>query len=130
MATIDLDAARAARRENSETDETPTATFAGTVFELPREMPFGVFLRMAELQEDPETALDVMGSFVSSLFGPRAEEFLALGPSMDDLLALMAGLSDGYGIDTGKASASPDSASSTTAPSKRTTKRSTASSSA
>lgn len=128
MPTIDLDAARAARAEKSTDTETPTVAYAGKVFDLPRELPFGVFLRMAELAVDPEKALDSMADFVRSLFGDRAQEFLDLGPSMDDLLALMDGLSEGYGVDAGKASASPASASSTTRRSKPTGKRSTASS--
>lgn len=107
---IDLDAARAARAEKTPKSSTPKVVFHGKRFPLPAELPFGVFLRLGQLDDkvEDELALEIMAETVETLFGARANEFLALGPSIDDLMTLMAALVDGYNLDP-KAQAQPKS---------------------
>jgi hypothetical protein len=107
MATIDLDAARAARAEALKDQEAPTAVFRGEQFTLPLELPFGVFLRMAEVREDPEQSLEVLRSVIDTIFGEDAGRFLALGPSMDDMLALIEALMSSYEVDVPESQAQP-----------------------
>jgi hypothetical protein len=110
VAKVNLDEMRAARAENAPKSDAPKVVFKGKTFTLPLELPFGVFLRLGELESDEsgEKAMPIMRELVEALFAKRAGEFLALGPSFDDLMALMTHLTDAYGIDP-KASASSDS---------------------
>lgn len=107
MAKIDLDAARAARAEALQDRETPQAVFRGQTFDLPLELPFGVFLRLAEVREDPAESLPVMRSILQSIFGEQTDRFLELGPSFDDMVALVGALVDSYEVEAPESSAPP-----------------------
>lgn len=107
MAQINLDAARAARAEALKDTETPTVVFGGETFALPLELPFGVFLQLGEMREDPAAALDTIRTIVESLFGDDTPRFLALGPSFDDLLALVSALIESYDVNLPEPSAPP-----------------------
>lgn len=96
MPRIDLDAARAARREVKE--ETPTAMFGGREFALPAELPFGVFVSLAEMREDPEGSVEAMTHLLEALFGDEAQAFIDLGPSIEDIQALVEGSLGAYGL--------------------------------
>jgi len=107
MTTIDLDAARAARQEAMKDTEAPNVVIGGESFDLPPELPFGVFLKFAEAKSNPEKALENMRWFVDVLFGDKADDFLKHGPSFDDVIALMEALFDSYEVEAPEASASP-----------------------
>lgn len=98
MPRIDLDAARAARREA--TSETPTVIFGGREFALPEELPFGVFVSLAEMRENPTNAqaTGAVESLLRTLFGERTDEFIDLGPSLDDVQTLIEAALDEYGL--------------------------------
>ena len=106
---IDLDAAKAARREAN--GEAPTVVFGGKEYELPVELPFEVATSMAGLDEesikaDPSLVGEKINAVVSILFGTSVEEFMGGAPSMNDLMALIEGLSGVYGLDAGESQAS------------------------
>jgi hypothetical protein len=106
MSTIDLDAVRAARREAEA--QAPSVKLGGKVFELPVELPFGVFLLLPELRNE-DTSVAAVSAVVRELFGEKHDEFMALGPSMEDLEALLNGVMEEYGLNPGESEASPDS---------------------
>lgn len=111
---IDLDAARAARRETSGTG--PTATLGGEEFVFPVEVPFAaaqILGDVATAQEAGDVA-KVMGavvSFLEALLGPEDyARFREHRPSLQDLMSLIEGLSKAYGFgDPGESPASPSS---------------------
>lgn len=107
--TINLDAAKAARAEILKDEEAPSVLFGGETFSLPFELPFGVFLRLAELKKegaDGDDALETMRTVMRSLFGDRTDEFLDLAPSLDDMLALVSMLVESYEVELPESSAS------------------------
>jgi hypothetical protein len=107
MSTINLDQARSARAE--QLGEAPSVTFGGSEFALPPELPFGVFVRLGEMQGNPAKSLEAMDVLLGALFGDRKDEFLSHNPSLEDVKLLMEGLFDVYGVSVGEASASPAS---------------------
>lgn len=107
MPAIDLDAAKAARKEALKDAETPTVVFGGESFDLPFEMPFGVFMRLGEMKNDPDKAMENMRWLVDTLFEAQADDFLKQNPSFDDVLYLVDALFDSYEVDLPEASASP-----------------------
>lgn len=109
MANIDLDAARAARTEV--TKEAPTVLFGGVEFSLPVEVPFGVFVHLGTMRDDPEgDGANAMKGLIDALFGERSQEFIDLGPSLEDIKDLLEGALEAYGMETlGEASASATS---------------------
>jgi len=109
---IDLDALEAARREASE--ECPVVKFKGKTFEMPVELPFTIVEAIGRLENAPEEKKnEVAGALLSdiarALFGERFREFLELGPSMNDVSALIEHVSGVYGTSTGESSASGNS---------------------
>lgn len=120
---INLDSARAVRAEISEL-EAPKVRFKGKTFELPIELPFGAFVRLASTMKslqgakpediEPLEALAMLEKLVRALFKDNADEFLDLDPSIDDLNNMLDALQRLYGVTAGEASALPDSASVTT----------------
>lgn len=95
---LDLDEARAARAEKN--GPAPVLRFAGKDWELPLEMPADVALHaQAERIRDA----------VEALLGDQADEFMALRPSLPDLLELFGAISTVYGVKPGEAKASPSS---------------------
>ena len=87
MATIDLDARRAARAEQA--GEAPSVVFGGVTFQMPPEMP----IEFLELLAGGKVA-----AALRTLFGPKTDEFLAGSPSMADVTAL----AEVYGVDPTK----------------------------
>lgn len=87
MASIDLDARRAARAEQA--GEQPTVVFGGATFVLPLEMP----IEFLELLSGGKVA-----AALRTLFGDHTDEFLAGTPSMADVTAL----AEVYGVDPTK----------------------------
>jgi hypothetical protein len=114
---IDLDAARAARNEAMTDRPRPQVVFGGKTFDLPHELPFAVFLRLAELRraKDEENVseergiqmLDTVRSIVTMIFADQTDAFLDCGPSIDDLMALIEALMDSYELDLPESSAPP-----------------------
>jgi hypothetical protein len=107
MTVVDLDAARAARREADK--EGPTVTLDGKSFVLPVELPFAVteaFMKVASSGDNPEQSISSLATATRLLLGDRYEEFMALGPSVNDLLAMFDGIVKEYGLDTGESSPS------------------------
>lgn len=86
---IDLDAAKAARREAR--GEGPTVVFAGEEFTLESEVPFAATEHLAEGR---------VSEAVKLLLGDRHEQFMALGPSVEDLMTLFEQMTTVYGLET------------------------------
>lgn len=108
METIDLDKLAAARREGK--NETPTVVFRGAEFALPVEMPFAVVEAVGRMQaaEDEENGgnVEAMSDLARALFGDRYREFLDLGPSVQDITALLTAIAPAYGVESGESPAS------------------------
>lgn len=110
---IDLDAARAARREANA--EVPVLVLNGQEHALPAELPFEVAELLSGLdpesvKTDPAAAADRVGRILEAMLGDAHEAFLASKPSIDDILALVDGLAEAYGLeDLGESQASPAS---------------------
>jgi hypothetical protein len=107
MGQIDLDKLAAARREK--TKKAPVVVFGGKSFELSPEMPFAVVeaVRAMNGQENDDMAgAQAMADIARALFGERYTEFLALGPSTEDLTALLEHIGDAYGVSPGESEAS------------------------
>lgn len=111
--SINLDSARAARRESGK--EAPTVVFGKKTYTLPVELPFPVvqqFTAMAgdRLKGDAVAVNAALESIFRNLFGQKQyEQFMAAGPSLDDLTELLQGLAAEYGVTQGESSASEDS---------------------
>lgn len=88
MAEINLDAARAARAEQTESH---TLRLEGEVFTLPLEMP----IDFAFLANDEK-----LREAFSLLFGEEAERFWALRPSVSDITELATQIAGLYGFDS------------------------------
>jgi hypothetical protein len=101
---IDLDKLGAVRREAKE--EKPVVRFGGEEFQLPPEMPFAVIEAVSRLKpnEDGETdtgaIAESMGDIARALFGKKYRKFLDLGPSTEDITALLENMTEAYGLKT------------------------------
>jgi hypothetical protein len=109
MPVIDMDKARAARREADQVP--PTVIFGGQTFELPVELPLDVvdeFVAMfrARSEKDNEAAGRHINAAIELLLGDGFPAFKALRPSAEDYAALLDGLMVEYGADLGESSAS------------------------
>jgi len=99
---IDLDKIGAARREAQE--ERPMIRFSGKDFQLPAEMPFAVIEAIGRLQPGEDGNVDnaklseSIADIARSLFGKRYREFLDLGPSVEDMSALLEHIAPAYGL--------------------------------
>ncbi len=123
---VDLDAARAARREAK--GEAPKVVFGGETFDLPIEMPFEIVEELGRLQsagEDGTLAGQAVLAVVHLLMGDQYKAFMAHRPSMDDLTELANGAMKEYGFGPGESRASRRSLRATPSPSKRTSNGST-----
>lgn len=108
MTTIDLDAAKAARAE-ARGDAVADVVFGGERFALPAEIPASILDGVAAAGTG-----DIAGirRAIDALLGPdEGARFYALGPSLDDLLALLTAAveASGLGGDLGESSASASS---------------------
>lgn len=106
---IDLDAAKAARREA--TEEPPTIVFGGTEFVLPVELPYEVAESLASFVDSPNDQKSVaLADVARSFLGDYAADFMRLRPSIKDLLELVNGVMKAYGfsdVETGEAEDEP-----------------------
>lgn len=112
MAKIDLDAARAARREANA--EAIVVTLDGDDFSMPPEMPFEVIEKLGPLREvpedkAPEAAAALLDLFKSLIGENDFKRFMTHRPSLDDLKELLTGVLKEYGVTLGEAPASPTS---------------------
>lgn len=124
---IDLDAARAARKEGK--GEPPEVIFGGATYTLPVEMPFEIVEQLALLQNangDDASAAEPVLAVVHLLLGDQYEAFMANHPSMDDLTALAKGAMQEYGVGPGESQASRRSSNATPLLSKQISSGSTA----
>jgi hypothetical protein len=90
---LDLDAARAARSEAQ--GEAPSILFGGTTFDLPVELPWEI--------AEAAAAGDGAGALraIELLLGDRWAEFKALKPSLADVMVIVEGLGEIYGVSPG-----------------------------
>ena len=84
---LDLDAARAARAEVR--GEAPTITIGGETFTLPPELPMRYVWTLVD-GEDMDS--------LKVLFDGQLDRFLATDPTREDILALVAGIPELYGL--------------------------------
>lgn len=109
MANIDLDAARAARREAA--GEAPVIIFGGERFTLPVEMPFEVAEHFSAAGTvSPDAGAEAAAPIIAALkvlLDDQYEAFMRHRPSMQDLVALFEGAMAAYGFgNAGESSAS------------------------
>lgn len=109
---IDLDAARAARREAEQ--DPPVIVLDGEDFTLPIELPFEIagdlgklFAAKGDKDKLAELAGQVVPLIVKGLLGDDHDRFMEHRPSFDDLIVLLEGMAVAYGLaDVGESSAS------------------------
>lgn len=91
---IDLDKARAARREKN--GEGPKVIFGGMTYELSPEIPFGVLEAFRGISEDPSALADV----AKALLGKHYAAFLNSDPppTLEDFNELIGGVLGEYGV--------------------------------
>ena len=92
---IDLDKARAARREKM--GQGPEIVFGGITYELSPEIPFGMLEAFRGLSDsDPSAIADI----AKALLGKHYDAFLATDPppSLDDFNELIGGVLQEYGV--------------------------------
>lgn len=113
---VDLDAARAARREAN--GKVPTVLFGGVSLTLPIEMPVGVALCLADVEQARDTAAvgRAIMETIRLLLGEQMETFLEQNPSMADLEELFEGMMKVYGLEPGEPQASEPSSEITSGP--------------
>jgi hypothetical protein len=122
VATIDLDAARAARREAK--GESIAIRFGGEEFVLPPELPFDVAEHLGgiaaqsgdgKLTDEQEAQRNAavttaMVGVMKALLGEQWDGFRKHQPSFDDLQVLLDGALNAYGMgDAGNSTASAES---------------------
>ena len=134
MATVDLDAARAARQEAA--GDPHQVRLGGRDFLLPAEIAFEALeglIAVADLDADTDAAAALLGTrnLFEALFADQWDDFMALHPSLTDLLVLAGEIPRLYGFDSvGESRASDSSSSGTSRSSRRTSNGSTVSTSA
>lgn len=94
---IDLDKARAARREAR--GQGPEVIFGGMTYELSSEIPLAVleaFRGLGGENPDPSALADI----AKALLGKHYDAFMAMDPppSVDDLNELIGGVMGDYGV--------------------------------
>jgi len=93
---IDLDAARAARREADK--KGPVIRLEGVEYELAVEMPIGVLDGFRQLTQ-ADTAPAALSTIAEALLGEHYEALSMAGLSVDDLNVLIEGILSEYGVD-------------------------------
>lgn len=108
--TIDLDAARRARREARGDQAPPHVVLDGERYELPPELPADALTRIGELvavadlastDDDVDGNLRALAGFQSAagaIFGPAWDVLATKGLSLDDLAVLIEGALAIYGV--------------------------------
>lgn len=98
---IDLDAAKAARREAS--GEAPIVVFGGKEFTLPVELPQSAAEAINDVSNDKGSVNDIFKILLNGQFS----DFMALGPSVDDVKEFFDKIAPVYGVaSTGESQAS------------------------
>lgn len=111
--TIDLNAARAARRE-AKGAPTVQVSLGEETFVLPDEMPFAVLEAVGELEQaqkdnDGAKVAKSISTMARAFLGDQYDRFAALAPSADDVMAMFEQVSENaYGVTLGESPASPD----------------------
>lgn len=95
MAVIDLDAARAARREADDTG--PVVRFGENEYELPVELPYSALEALRGMGDDRQAAGAVVG-FIEAVLGKNIDAWRASDPSMNDAQHFIALLMQEYGV--------------------------------
>jgi len=96
---IDLDKARAARREAK--GDGPKVIFGGEEYELSPELPFGVLEAMRGLMTGgDESAPGALVDLTRALLGEHYDAFKATDPTVDDLNELIGGVMEEYGVES------------------------------
>ena len=127
MEALDLDAARAARREAL--GETPQIRLGGVTYDLPVEIPYRVAELMVEVSTKSEAESgSVISDIIRILFGDRTDEFMAQA-SVQDVGVLFERLVALYGVGPGESKASGASVANIGQRSRQTSKRPTPSTS-
>jgi len=108
MSIVDLDKARAARREV--TGEAIEVVLSEETFTFPVELPFDALPYLAAIVA-PHENLIAFEAAVTGLLGvllgeERADLFMGLKPTLDDLQTMLKELLRTYGVTSGEASAS------------------------
>lgn len=107
MPKIDLDAARAARREARGGDPIELVV-GGQTFTLPDEMPLAALEAFAlAMGGQPAALIDGLGHLIGEENAATIRAQYEL--SLDDLLVIFEGASEAYGMTQGESSASPRS---------------------
>lgn len=125
--TYDIDAERARRAEAAG----GTHWFfklGGAEYQLPREIPFGIAGSLEELTSGDKPALFAMQAALKDLLGKeQAKRFPFETLSLPDFEGVFEAYFTELGTSPGELQGSPASSATTATPSKRTSKRSTAS---
>lgn len=122
---IDLNAARAARREAREDDSPDVVVIGDDEYELPLEMPVALLEAFGRAQSGDASGFT---DGVIAILGSREvyEELVEKHHiTMDDLVEVMEGAMSSYGVSPGESQASPSSSPATTRPSRPTSSAST-----
>lgn len=133
MERIDLDAARAARREAR--GESPVLVFMGSEYELAPEMPLELVELVVQLEQvgnDQDSGIKVFGileRMFKVVLGEHYDRFKASGATLQDLGPLIAGIEKVYGLSLGESLASGSSLNRAGRRSRRTSKPTTGSTS-
>lgn len=109
MTRIDLDAAKAARREAL--GESPIVVFAEKEYTLPIELPFEVAEALGQLTDatDGAQAASVMEKIFRILLGDGYDGFIQDHPTLNDMNALMEAVGGLYGVAGSESTASAES---------------------
>lgn len=97
--TVDLDAARRARREIKK--HGPEVVFGGETYELAPELPYDVLEPLSAFGGGDLAGLT---GLVRALLGEHYDAFVATKPSIDDMHDLVGGLIEEYGLGNSSAS--------------------------
>lgn len=97
MSVTDLDEIRARREARAKAaGKVPKVKFGGKTYSLPAELPFGVFTAFADLGEEDTDTGAAMNLLLEQILGDQTDEFVAAGPSLEDIKALFEVLGDAY----------------------------------
>jgi hypothetical protein len=85
MGTVNLDAARKARREQKK--EGPKVTFGRKTWELAPSLPYAVLEQLPRLQQEDENSLEALSEITKAILGKHYDEFMAKEPDLEDVNA-------------------------------------------
>lgn len=105
---IDLNKKRAARKREGK-QQPVVVTFGKETFKLPPELPFEAVSLIGQLDDDGTNGPKIFSQMLVVLLGDQLEKFMAQGPSMADIMELVFGLTEEYGLTLGESPASTGS---------------------